>query len=310
MNRKSYIGLAVALLVLVPGIAFTEEPAYTSGESTSAQYLTSKERLLDNLAHTNVAIQKGDKEGAKGRLDQAMKQAKNIKPEIKQECKMDANGLCLKDMVNLDKSRQGMPVIDVEYKDGKATANLLIPVKDHQVTAESIDRSIKSAISDKAEITDAKLAYVAPTINKEALVENLQEAKQELNGNDAASASKTLEKAQDILVVEDAASAPPIQNAKDNIALARTMIGKEAFDSAGAAVKEADESLNKMEKKSVTAEQKQKVQKARAELASISEVIKRKDPSLLDKTDDRLKKWWEELSTWTKEAFDLSSAEQ
>lgn len=147
-------------------------------------------------------------------------------------------------------------------------------------------------------VTDAEIVYLTLDLTDDKADSYLSEAEMEINNNQLREADRTLASLIDDVVSVDERVALPLDKARDNIALARNFVLSGNYDGARYALRHADNALSDMEGDDNYAGRRNAIIAMRRDVNSLQNVIKRNDPSLMERADAQLTEWWRELKGW------------
>lgn len=314
--KKPYYQIATISVILGSFMFISEplysenmksEPAYTSPEAARAQYLSVPEETLDHITKARVALYHGNRPDAKREIGFAIGMTDKLEnnPDNKK-----SNSSWSMPTPNRVGPNNTFKTVQFEYGDGMAPNELTVPIRGHQINPETLDLSISSVARRGEKISEAEVEYVTLKADKEDLKEKLRSAEKNIDEDDLITAEIHLRRAEIAFIEERDDNIPHLEKARDNLALARSMIRKEAFDAAESAVDKAEEELDTVSDNTSDKQRKQRIDEARKELASLSDTISRRDPSVLDRADKKLEEWWNEFSTWTSGKLDMTSIQQ
>lgn len=147
-------------------------------------------------------------------------------------------------------------------------------------------------------VTDAEIVYLTLDLGAPDTEKHLTLASAAIDNNNVKDAQAQLAKLTDEVVDTEEAVAVPLEKARDNIALARNFTAMQNYDGARFALKHADNALDQMEQDQAYAGQRARITAMRSEVATLQDNIAGNDPTMLQKADASLDKWWNDLKDW------------
>jgi hypothetical protein len=103
----------------------------------------------------------------------------------------------------------------------------------------------------------------------------------------------------DASVKVDARIAVPNDKARDNLALARNFIAGKNYDGARYALTHADNALDELQRNDLYKEHRNDIIAMRKDVSNLQGYITENDPTMIEKTDKKLDKWWNDLENWS-----------
>lgn len=148
-------------------------------------------------------------------------------------------------------------------------------------------------------VKDVELVYLAFEVNPEATMLTLNEAETLIaQGEDASAQAKLGQLVRDIVKVQKVEQLP-LQKVRDNIALTRYFIKAKNYDAARYALNRARDGLKETEKDKRYKNNAPRFAKLREEINHFTKMLDKKDPTFLQKAEETLKEWWDELKNFT-----------
>jgi hypothetical protein len=86
--------------------------------------------------------------------------------------------------------------------------------------------------------------------------------------------------------------------ARDNIVLTSNFIASGNYTGARYALKHADSALHEMQKDDTYSEHQADITAMRRNIKYLQNELTKKNPSMMQKADAKLGKWWSELKSW------------
>lgn len=173
------------------------------------------------------------------------------------------------------------------------------PVRSGPVYVQQMSSGPLWAANDLA-VTDADIVYLTLDFDGDEAQKYLNAADTAVTAGNLKEASSQLAKLTSTVMTVENQVAMPLNKARDNITLARGFIAGENYAGARYALRHADDALNAMEKSDIYKNQRRKIVSMRKDVKSLQGAITKKDPTLLEKADQQMEQWWEELDSWVK----------
>ena len=135
-------------------------------------------------------------------------------------------------------------------------------------------------------------------MNKEEISEQLLQARKELDNEDFYGAQYDLLQIQRSMLVDGDDMIPAQTRARDNIALTRYLVKSESYDAARETLDEAEAALDEMQDAKEDGNERVagNVTRIKGEIDNLDKELEKRDPTMLDKIDNKLKSWWNDLS--------------
>lgn len=181
---------------------------------------------------------------------------------------------------------------DTEYK------YHYFPVRTGPVQMKEIS-SGSSWSENNLAVTDADIVYLTVNLSGDQTEAFLNKAEAAIAASDLKEADNQLAKLTDSVVTVDSKASMPADKAKDNIALARNFLAGKNYDGARFALSHADSALDEMQRNDIYANRKVDIIAMRKDVADLQSYITKKDPSMMEKADAKLEKWWKDLKNWS-----------
>ncbi len=182
---------------------------------------------------------------------------------------------------------------DTEYK------YHYFPIRTGPVPVKQMDTGPMWATNELA-VTDADMVYLTLDVRGNRPEEYLDAAESAIAANDLKSAEKHLAQLTKAIVTIDSKVSMPSVKARDNIALARDFIIGKNYEGANYALTHADEALDEMQRDDTYKTQRDAILAMRKEVKTLQAYIKQKDPTMVQKTANRMDAWWKDLNEWSK----------
>lgn len=149
-------------------------------------------------------------------------------------------------------------------------------------------------------VTDADIVYLTLDLTGDKAETYLNDADAAIAAKDLKEADNVLAKLTDKVVTVDSKTSVPSVKARDNIALARNFIAGKNYDGASYALKHADEALDEMQQDADNKIRIDSITAMRKDVSNLQATITKKDPTMIQRADAKLDKWYKELKDWSK----------
>lgn len=174
------------------------------------------------------------------------------------------------------------------------------PIQTGPVQVKTMDNGPVWATNDLA-VTDADIVYLTLNITGDKVETHLVAAEKAIAANDLKSADKHLAELVEATVTVDNKTSMPSVKAHDNIALVRNFIAGKNYEGASYALKHADDALNEMQKDNNNKARLADITAMRKDVADLQTTITKKDPTMIQKANAKMDKWWKDLKNWSKD---------
>lgn len=193
---------------------------------------------------------------------------------------------------------KGRKVLEVEFGSTIMPEKAVMPISNGSVTTKAITDALTIEGLKSEEIKDVNVRYIAQTMDREEISEQLIQARNELQKEDFYGAQYDLLQIQRSMLEDGDDVIPAQTRARDNIALTRYLVKAESYDAARETLDEAEAALDDMEDSQEDGNTRVAghVTKIKGEIESLDKVIEKRDPTMFDKIDNQLKSWWNDLS--------------
>jgi hypothetical protein len=182
---------------------------------------------------------------------------------------------------------------DTEYK------YYYFPIQTGPVEVKQIDNGPVWAKNDLA-VTDADIVYLSLDLTGNKAADFLTAADTAITAGKLKDADVQLAKLTEAVVSVDSKATVPSAKAADNIALARNFIAGKNYEGARYALKHADVALDEMQKDDTYKEHRAEIISMRKDVSDLQGYIDKKSPTMIQKADAKLAKWWTDMKAWTK----------
>lgn len=173
------------------------------------------------------------------------------------------------------------------------------PVRTGPVEVKQIDNGYVWAKNDLA-VTDADIVYLTLDLSNDKAIKYLDAAETDVNSGLLKEADIQLASLTEAVVTVNAKASMPSVKAHDNIALARNFIAGKNYEGASFALKHADDALDEMQKDNNNKARLTELAAMRKDVVDLQATITKKDPTLIQKSQAKMDKWWKDLKNWTK----------
>lgn len=173
------------------------------------------------------------------------------------------------------------------------------PINTGPVQVKKIDNGSMWAKNSLA-VTDADIVYLSLDLTGNKVEAYLTASEAAITAGNLKEADKQLAKLTDAVVSVDSKASVPSDKAHDNIALARNFLAEKNYDGASYALKHADEALDEMLKADAYKEHRTEIVSMRKDVSDLQSYIAKKDPTMIQKADAKMDKWWKDLKSWSK----------
>lgn len=181
---------------------------------------------------------------------------------------------------------------DTEYK------YHYFPIMTGPVQVKQMSNGPVWAANDLA-VTDADIVYLTLDLTGDKTETYLTDTEVAINANDFKKADNLLAELTNAVVTVDSKVSMPSDKARDNIALARNFIAGKNYDGARYALTHADAALDEMQETESYKIHRPSIVSMRKDVSDLQGYITRKDPTMIEKADSKLEKWWNEMHTWS-----------
>lgn len=182
---------------------------------------------------------------------------------------------------------------DTEYK------YHYFPIQTGPVQVKTMDNGPVWATNDLA-VTDADIVYLTLDLTGDKAETHINEAEAAITANNLKLADDHLAQLTEAVVMVDSKVAMPSVKAHDNIALARNFIAGKNYEGASFALKHADDALDEMQKDDNNKARLADITAMRKDVSNLQETIAKKDPTMIQKANAKMDKWWKDLNSWGK----------
>jgi hypothetical protein len=243
-------------------------------ENASTANLRAEENVLYHVAKARIDMTNQHNDMATKELDLAISELANVPADSKMQ----------------------IQVISFDYGKKLITKSISIPIIGNKTTLESIKNNMQGIVEGDNNITNAKVEYISFNTKKKDIEKDLVEAKKAVDNNKTTIADFNLVQWRTRIIDKINKNIPYLEKTGANIVLARVMLQQKNYDSARSAVDEAKDALKNYLDTVQDAEQKKQFGLIEDDLKNISKEIDRKDPSLIEKIDNTLDKWWKKVT--------------
>jgi hypothetical protein len=171
------------------------------------------------------------------------------------------------------------------------------PVQTGPVQVKKMDNGMIWSKNSLA-VADADIVYLSLDLRGDQAETYLADAAAAITAKDFKGADSKLAALTEAVVTVDSKVTVPSDKARDNIALARNFIAGKNYDGARFALKHADEALNEMQTDDRFIGRRPMLTAMSKDISELQDYIGRNDPTMIEKADKKIDKWWNELSAW------------
>lgn len=173
------------------------------------------------------------------------------------------------------------------------------PINAGPVQVKTIDNGALWAKNSLA-VSDADIVYLSLDLTGNKVESYLTASEKAITAGNLKEAGNQLAKLTEVVVTVNSETSVPSDKAHDNIALARNFLAGKNYNGANYALKHADEALDEMLKADAYKEHREEIVAMRKDVSDLQSYIAKKDPTMIQKADAKMDKWWKELKTWSK----------
>lgn len=148
-------------------------------------------------------------------------------------------------------------------------------------------------------VTDADIVYLTLDLRNNQADPYIARANAAIAKGNLKEAGKELGLLTDAVVKVKGRIGVPIDKALDNIALARSFIAGKNYEGARYALIHADKGLDELGNDDLFEEHNADIVAMRKDIAALQGYIAKNDPTLIEKADAKLDKWWNDLQSWS-----------
>lgn len=171
------------------------------------------------------------------------------------------------------------------------------PIQTGLVEIKQIDDGPAWTKSDLA-VTDADIVYLTVDLTDNKAATYLKDAETAILKGNLREADNQLARMVENVVKVDSRVSVPHEKARDNIALSRRFVAGKNYDGARNALNHADDALDEMQNSEGYKSRRKDIIAMRQEVNDIQQIIGRRDPSILEKLDNKMETWWNNLNNW------------
>jgi len=147
-------------------------------------------------------------------------------------------------------------------------------------------------------VLDAEVVYLTVDLSSYTADTRLDNAEADIKAGKLKAADRELAKLTDEVVTVDNVTPEPLDMARDNIVLTSNFIASGNYTGARYALKHADSALHEMQKDDTYSEHQADITAMRRNIKYLQNELTKKNPSMMQKADAKLGKWWSELKSW------------
>lgn len=181
------------------------------------------------------------------------------------------------------------------YKNEPKWRNYYFPIETGPIDVKKVSTGPFWAENKGAAVTDAEIVYLTLNLNGDRAETALGQAVAHIDKGDYPAAQSALASLIEDTVIEEKTADLPIEKARDNLALARSFIARRNYEGARFALGHAKDALDEMDKDERYRGRKDRLTAMRGEVYRMQQDISRNDPTLIERADAIIQKWWNDL---------------
>ncbi len=288
--------LTLAGFALTPGVshAWPKDPVPVTGDSsTGSNYILSENfnsnqaaaRLVEHLNYAQVALAMNNGP----RAEQHLEQARRITAAI-----VAANPELRGKPVSKD-LRTSRILFNSGNKDSRYH---FFPIETGPIEVTKVRKGPFWTKKGGLAVMDAEIIYVTIDLTNARFDYHVDNAEQAIHEGKFNKADSHLARLISELISVNNSIHMPLDKARDNIALARDFVIQKNYAGARYALKHADRALHEMERDSRYKARRNDIIAVRQDIKELQQIIRKDDPTLLDKTEAKLSGWWDHMKEW------------
>lgn len=234
-----------------------------------------KKALLRTLHDAHMKLQMGAKGDAERGLNLAYEQLEAL----------------MRDGVEQETSAETRVTRLVEIKYGNALMPEVtyVPLAEETPDEDTFKDELDIRGIERGDVEDARIRYVRLAVNRDLMIHNLNEAREELTKDDLEGAQGQIRDAQKGMLHDFDGSTPKETIARDHIALTRFMLKAAEYEGAREALEVVESAMVDLRMdRDAAGRNSPEVEEINREMEWLSAMIERRDPSLADQIDERL----------------------
>lgn len=279
MKKISIIYLT-AVALMGAGISVVETRA-EGGSFFAEQDVKANKGFLAALYNAQIGLHKENKAESSKYLDEALGYVDGLRSSTK-------------NIQNADKVQYGnRRAVELQFGSVILPETAVMPVFDNKMTVESLKDDLKIDGVERGTIRDAEVKYLRFDVDKQDIREQLLEAKKEVGKGDFTGAAVDVRQIQRDMLEDNEDSVSARVRALDHITLTRYLVSMAEYDAARESLKSAEDALGDLKDET---EDRVVISRIKGEVKGLEQTIAKRDPSLMDKIDKTLGKWFDELS--------------
>lgn len=267
----------VATYATTPNTPTAEEAKVSTEYSPYAEISNSKKMLLF-ISQAERLIFKGDRTFAKMHINEAINTASLLPDSI--------------DAATTDTIHR---ITLIKLLDGTRESQMMV-AQNSNIT-EPLQFSSEFLPADKKQITSAEVHYISSHWDKAALLASLNKILRAIETGKNNAIIPELNHMHNLLLTNNERAVSHRRAAQDNVTLARALLQADAFSAAKSALAQANNHIKKIaDQKDASPKRFEEIAEIRNQMAEVTKVIERKEPSTFKVLDKKLGKWWDALS--------------
>ncbi|MCE3231901.1 MAG: hypothetical protein K0R98_158 [Rickettsiaceae bacterium] len=149
-------------------------------------------------------------------------------------------------------------------------------------------------------VKEADIVTVSITVDTTVADKKLKEAKEDIQKGNFKDAEEDLSELVNSMTYVEKTEVLPLEKASDNIALARYFLRAGNYDAARHSLKNAKKGLKEAQKDKRYSKFSTNIDSLSNDIEALDSSLAKKDPTMLDKTESKLKDFWQSIENWVK----------
>lgn len=195
------------------------------------------------------------------------------------------------------KSKETMSFGKLSHEHEGKSKNFYIPIVDESFMVHGLETRGK-AKDPKVRETDAVMVHTHVSLDVRKAVSGLTEAQAALKNGEPAKADAALTGILEAAVGSEVAVTDPLHTVHDNLVLAENLLREKRYDAARFALKYAKKGLGDYVFLVHHTDQKQHAEQLQKDIDTLSEQLRKEDPTALQKSGDTVKGWAKDVRKW------------
>lgn len=234
-----------------------------------------KKALLRTLHEAHMKLQMGSRGDAERGLNLAYEQLEALVQDgVEQETSAETRVIRL---------------VEIKYGNALMPEVTYVPLADETPDEDTFKDELDIRGIERGDVEDARIRYVRLAVNRDLMIHNLNEAREELTKDDLEGAQGQIRDAQKGMLHDFDGSTPKETIARDHIALTRFMLKAAEYEGAREALEVVESAMVDLRMdRDAAGRNSPEVEEINREMEWLSAMIERRDPSLADQIDERL----------------------